>query len=388
MGYISKMDMEKDWKYPQPELVKEGNLSVSEHPPHTIAWQEYGNPKGEPVMFLHGGPGGGCAPFLSRFFDPERYRIILFDQRGCGKSRPSAADDNPSAALENNTSGHLIEDMETLRRELGIRGKMHLFGGSWGSTLAMAYAIEHPEHVQSLVMRGIFLCRKQDLDYFYQGNAATYENNPNDHSVPGAYLMYPEAWKRFVEVIPPEKRGDMVKAYAEIFARTPTNEAEHAEQTAAAKAWSVWEGVTSYLSQDLRNLGKFEEPDFAKAFARIENHYFMNGAFLGGAGEQNRDNNYILKNVGKLKDITIRIVHGRADQVCPLFQAEELVSALKNAGAKDVQYHITSAGHSMLERENCVALTRMMDELPKMRQVTPTPLADRAERTTGPAKRV
>ena len=385
MTYTSKMDIEKDWKYPQPKLVKEGNLSVSEHPPHTIAWQEYGNPKGEPVMFLHGGPGGGCAPFLARFFDPERYRIILLDQRGCGKSRPSAADNNPLPALENNTTGHLIGDMDALRSELGIRGKMHLFGGSWGSTLALAYAIEHPENVESMVLRGIFLCRKQDLDYFYQGNAATYEKNPNDHSVPGAYLMYPEAWKRFVEIIPPEKRGDMIKAYAAIFSHIPANDVEHARLTEAAKAWSVWEGVSSYLSQDLSDLGKFEEPEFAKAFARIENHYFMNGAFLGGkSGEPNRSNNYILEHADRIKDIPIRIVHGRADQVCPLFQAEELVEALKKADAKDMQYTITPAGHSMLELENCLALTRAMDELPRMRQIAPTPLTERAERPSGP----
>lgn len=369
MTAYSKMDMEKDWKYPQPPLNKSGMLRVSTQPPHEIAWEEYGNPKGEPVMFLHGGPGGACAPLLARFFAPERYRIILFDQRGCGKSKPSAADDDPRPALQANTTDDLIEDIGKLRKEVGITGKMHVFGGSWGATLALAYAEKHPNTVENLILRGIFLCRKQDLDYFYQGNAATFATRPHDHAVPGAYMFYPEAWERFVQVIPPEERGDMVKAYARIFARVPKNDAERAELLEAAKAWSVWEGVTSYLSQDLSNLGKFEEPEFAKAFAKIENHYFMNGGFLGGSGEANRTQNSILDNIEKIKDIPIHIVHGRFDQVCPLGQADSLVDALKKAGAKHVNYKIMPAGHSMMERENNKALTEIMDTLPKMNLV-------------------
>ncbi|MFO1243388.1 MAG: prolyl aminopeptidase [Rickettsiales bacterium] len=368
MTLFSRMDMERDWKYPQPSLIREGLLQVSEKPLHKIAWQEYGNPKGEAVVFIHGGPGGGCEPFMARFFNPDRYRIILFDQRGCGKSIPKASDDDPFPALQDNTTDHLISDVNQLRDELGINGKMHVFGGSWGSTLSLAYAIRHPEFVETLILRGIFLCRRKDLDYFYQGNAATYTENPYDTTLPGTYQRYPEPWKAYVETIAPEKRGDMVKAYAEIFARVPKNEAEHVEQMKAALAWSIWEGATSYLAQDLRTLSRFAEPEFAKAFARIENHYFMNGAFLGGSGEQNRDQNYILQNVDKIKDIPIYIVHGKFDEVCPRFQADELIAALVTAHATQLQYVFTIAGHSMLEYETHAKLVNIMDTLPLMKK--------------------
>jgi proline iminopeptidase len=365
MTYLSKID-DREWRYPQPALRASGHLRVSEAPRHDVYWAEYGNPAGEPVLFVHGGPGGSTKPALARFFDPERYRVVLFDQRGAGQSRPSAAGEDARPALTDNTTQHLIADMLALRKHLNITGKMHVFGGSWGSTLSLAYAIAHPDTVQTLILRGIFLCRQKDLDFFYQGNAATFAERPDDTSAPGTYQCYPEAWRPFVEVIPPHKRRDMVKAYAELFASTPSTDEEQARVTAAALAWSVWEGVTSYLAQDLSNLGSFAEPEFARAFARIENHYFMNGAFLGGHGEANRGQNFILENVRRIAHLPIHIVHGRYDLVCPLFQAEELVAALRAAGARAIDYRITAAGHSMQERENNRALTDIMDGLPRM----------------------
>jgi proline iminopeptidase len=366
MHYVSTVT-EKDWKYQQPVQCSNGWLQPSVVTLHKIYWEEYGNPKGEPVMFVHGGPGGGTAPVMARFFDPKRYRIILFDQRGCGKSTPNASDNNPTAALTDNTTAHLINDMQQLREALGITGKMHVFGGSWGSTLALAYAIAHPETVQTLILRGIFLCRRKDLDYFYQGNAAMYDKNPQDVSLPGTYQCYPEAWKNYVEAIEASERGDMIKAYAKLFAKNPANEKEAGQLVAAAKAWSVWEGITSYLAPEPSAVDKFADPDFAKAFARIENHYFMNGAFLSGIGEGNRNQNYILSNVDKIKNIPVHIVHGRYDLVCPLFQAEDLVAALRSVGASNIAYRITPASHSMMERENALALTDIMDTLPPMK---------------------
>lgn len=368
MTYLSKIT-ESDWKYPQGKANASGHLVVSDNPKHEMYWEEYGNPKGEPVLVVHGGPGGACDPSYARFFDPKRYRIVLFDQRGCGKSIPSASDADPKPALNANTTDDLIADMGKLREHLGINGKAHLFGGSWGSTLSLAYAVKHPETVASLNLRGIFLCRKPDIDFFYQGNAATYAENPRGLDIPGAYQAFPEPWKAFVEVIPPEKRGDMVKAYAEIFAAEPKTKAERDYQDKAAIAWSVWEGSTSNLSLGKVDLDKYADPAFAKAFAKIENHYFMNGGFLGGAGEKNRSQNYLLENAKVLKDIPISIVHGRYDQVCPLNQAEALVDALKAAGANGVDYRITPAGHSMMERETHRELTDIMDKLPKMSHV-------------------
>lgn len=361
---ISSKITEQEWKYPQSTANKSGLLQVSGQ--HQIYWEEHGNPQGEPVMVVHGGPGGASEPSYARYFDPKRYRIILFDQRGCGKSIPNASKD-PKAALAGNDTRSLIADMTRLRDELDITGKMHVFGGSWGSTLSMAYAIAHPETVETLILRGIFLGRRQDLEFFYQGNAAGYENNPYDTTLPGTYQVFPEAWKPFVEIIAPEKRGDMVKAYADIFAMTPKNERERKLQDEAAKTWSVWEGATSYLSQDTKDLGKFAEPEFAKAFAKIENHYFMNGCFLGGSGDTNRDNNYLLENIHKVKDIPVHIVQGRYDQVCPIFQAEELVAALKAAKTKSVDYQLTVAGHSMKDRATALALVEVMDNLPGMK---------------------
>jgi proline iminopeptidase len=350
---------DNDWKYPAISPNAEGQLDVSASPPHSLYWAEYGNPAGEPVIFVHGGPGGGTAPDMARFFNPARYRIILFDQRGCGKSIPTAAADDAAPALADNTTQHSIADIIKLRAALGITGKMHILGGSWGSTLALAYAIAHPDTVQTLILRGIFLCRRQDLDFFYQGNADDLSSTAKS----GAYMFFPKEWKAYVENVPPADRHDMVAAYARIFAESPATPEIRARQLASAIVWSVWEGVTSYL--EAGDTGHFADPAFAKAFARIENHYFMNGAFLGGSGEGNRDNNYIIENVYKIKHIPIYIVHGRYDIPCPLFQAEALVTALRAAGAEQVEYRITPAGHSMMEFENHRALTEFMDGLPR-----------------------
>ena len=357
MRTISSTARDDEWKYPEPdELISEGWLRVGSGP-HRIYWHEYGNPNGQPVLFLHGGPGGGTSPKQARFFNPQRYRIILFDQRGCGKSRPRVGDRIPDPALKDNTTSQLIHDVEALREHLGVHGPMHVFGGSWGSTLALAYAIRYPPHVKTLILRGIFLCRRKDLDYFYQGNAHIFDKNPLDTSIPGTYLFYPEAWRRFVEAIAPENRHDMVKAYSEIFENPG-----HPKLEEAASAWSVWEGSTSYLASD-KDSSSYSDPEFAKTFARIENHYFMNGAFLDGT---NRDNNYLLEHaavIAKAK-IPVYIVQGQFDQVCPRFQADELVAALKNADPEvKLRYVVTIAGHSQFDRETMHALTEIMDSL-------------------------
>ncbi len=364
--YTSKIsDADVAWKYALPVAPnREGYLPISKNSKHEIYYAEYGNPKGEPVIFLHGGPGGACDVKDTRFFDPNRYRIVLFDQRGCGKSKPNVAND-PENGLVDNDTPHLIADIEKLCEALSIRKKFHLFGGSWGSTLALAYAIEYPEKVQSLVLRGIFLVRAEDFDYFYQGNAVFYHGNPFDTKKSGAYIFFPEEWKEFVEIIPVEERGDMIKAYAEIFNKEPQDSQESEFQIHAIKAWTKWEGVTSYISQKLEDLGKFGDVEFAKAFALIENHYFMNGCFLGGkSGDAWRGNNFILENISRIIQIPIRIVQGRYDQVCPRFGADALAFELRKLGAQDVEYKITAAGHSRYERENVVAQTEFMDKMP------------------------
>ena len=358
MRDIVSIAEESDWKYTEPdEMTGQGWLPVGSG--HKIYWHEYGTLGGEPVMFLHGGPGGGTRPKQARFFNPRRYRIILFDQRGCGKSEPNAGDSDPKkarTALEHNTTPDLIKDIEALRKKLGIKQPMYVFGGSWGSTLSLAYAISHPESVKALILRGIFLCRRKDLDYFYQGNAATYRDHPDDTTIPGAYLVYPEAWKMFVEVIDHKERGDMVQAYSKIFQGPPGDRLEQ-----AARSWSVWEGVTSYLVPE-KDVSSYEDPQFAKMFAKIENNYFMNGCFLGGS--TNRDNNYLLDNIGKIAHLPIYIVQGRFDQVCPRFQADELVAALKKANPNvRLEYHLTTAGHSQYEKETMRSLTGIMDGL-------------------------
>jgi proline iminopeptidase len=355
MSHGSSVAKENDWKYPEPdEVVDQGWLEVpGSH--HRIYWHEYGTPEGTPVMFLHGGPGGGTKPKQARFFNPRRYRIILFDQRGCGKSTPNAGSDDPrlaQQALTANTVDDLVSDINLLRQHLNIAGKMHVFGGSWGSTLAMAYAIRHPENIGSLILRGIFLLRKKDLDYLYQGNAANYHQDPFDTTLSGAYIFYPEEWKRFVELIDVRERGDMVKAYGKIFSQPK----DAAELDRACAVWSRWEGSSSNLIAE-EDLSGHEDPGFARTFARIENHYFVEGGFPKAATERG----YLLENAGKFAHLDIHIVQGEFDQVCPRCQADELVAALKAANARRVEYVVTTAGHSQYDKETMKALTRIMD---------------------------
>lgn len=376
---------EQDYLYPASKPFHEDYLTLSntlpgeapaaEKPQHEMYYAEYGKPDGEPVFFIHGGPGGGCRPDYTRFFDPTRYRIILIDQRGCGKSRPNVATDGPEAGLAFNTTQHLVEDIDRLRRHLGFE-KIHVFGGSWGSTLSLAYAIAHPDHVQDLILRGIFLGSKADLDYMYQGNAATYHLDPKEITAPGTYLVYPEARKEFVEVIPVEKRGDMMAAYKAIFDKVPVTEEEKAYRLRAVRAWSVWEASISYLTPNHEAMESFGEENFALSFAQIEAHYFMNNLFMPP--------NYLLDNVGRITDIPIHIVHGRHDHVCPLMQAEQLVDALISHGVEPASYIKTTAGHSQLERETYLALSKIMGELPPMPgyspQVAAAPTIDKTDR--------
>lgn len=285
-----------------------GMLSVSGG--HQIYFEESGNPQGKPVIFLHGGPGGGTSPTYRRFFNPDIYRIILFDQRGCGKSLPFAS-------LENNTTWDLVADIEALREHFGIERWM-VFGGSWGSTLALTYAETHPERVTELVLRGIFLGRKKELAWFYQE---------------GASNVFPEFWEGYFNHIPPSERRNMIKAYY----KRLTSE-DPAVRLEAAKLWSVWEGATSKLFIDHELMSRNSNDDFATAFARIECHYFVNNCFF-------RSDNQLLEDVGRIRHIPCTIVQGRYDMVCPATSAHELSKAFPEA-----EFHVVAdAGHSMSE---------------------------------------
>lgn len=296
--------------YPPLEPYRTGRLAASHG--HELYFEESGNPQGKPVVFIHGGPGGGTEPKQRRFFDPSAYRIVLFDQRGCGQS-------TPFASLEHNTTWDLVSDLETLRRHLGLE-KWQLFGGSWGSTLALAYAQTHPERCSELVLRGIFLLRKWEIDWFYQD---------------GASHLFPDAWERYLAPIPEAERGDLVTAY---YRRLTSADAE--VRSAAARAWSMWEGRTSYLLPNESYLAKTGEEAFADAFARIECHYFINGGWLG-------NDRALLEptNVAKLRRIPGVIVQGRYDVVCPLESAWALHRAWPEAELRIVE----DAGHAAHE---------------------------------------
>jgi proline iminopeptidase len=294
--------------YPEIEPYQHGHLKVS--PVHEIYFEQSGNPHGRPVIFVHGGPGGGTEPFQRRFFDPATYRIILFDQRGAGKSRPYAS-------LEDNTTWHLVGDMERLREELGI-DRWLVFGGSWGSTLGLAYAETHPERVRGLILRGIFLVRPKEIRWFYQE---------------GASFLFPDAWEAYLEPIPPEERGDLVAAYY----RRLTSP-DPAVRARAARAWSVWEGTTSKLRPDPKLIARFGGDTFAEAFARIECHYFAHGSFLHHPEQ-------LLDDVDRIRHIPAVIVQGRYDVVCPMISAWELRQRWPEA-----EFHVVDdAGHSAME---------------------------------------
>lgn len=294
--------------FPPLEPYNKGMLKVSNI--HNLYWEECGNPEGRPVVFLHGGPGGGVAPDHRRFFDPKNYRIILFDQRGSGQS-------TPCAELRENTTWDLVKDIETIREMLKI-DKWVVFGGSWGSTLALAYAITHPEKVKALVLRGIFLCRPSEIEWFYQS---------------GASQIFPDYWDEYLKPIPENERHDMVTAY---YKRLTHQNVDIRLQ--AAKAWSKWEAATSRLLVDLKAVDEFDDPDFALSFARIECHYFTNNAFF-------ETNNWILENIAKIRHIPGVIVQGRYDVVCPARSAWELHKAWPEAKIMI----IADSGHAAAE---------------------------------------
>jgi proline iminopeptidase len=306
------------------EPYQRGRLQVSDV--HEIYFECCGNPKGKPVVVLHGGPGGGISPFLRRLHDPKLYNIILFDQRGCGRS-------TPFASLVDNTTWHLVEDIEVLRKHLGI-DRWQVFGGSWGSTLALAYAQRHMTQVLELVLRGIFTVRAREVRWFYQE---------------GASFLYPEAFARFVEPIPEVERADLVRAYHKRL--TGDNEAE---KLACAKAWSQWEGSTLSLLPDPARVENFGEPHFALAFAAIECHYFINGGFFDHDGA-------LLDGVDKIKHLPGAIIQGRYDVVTPPDTAYELAKLWPKA-----TFHmVPDAGHTAMEPGITDALIRATDSFVK-----------------------
>ncbi|MGM0593110.1 MAG: prolyl aminopeptidase [Pseudomonadota bacterium] len=301
-----------------PEIHPYVSHTIAVEPPHKLHVEECGNPHGIPVVFVHGGPGAGCEDYHRRFFDPDHYRIILFDQRGCGRS-------SPHASLENNTTQALVADLEVIREHLGI-DKWLLFGGSWGSTLSLVYAETHPERVSGLILRGIFLCRPHEIQWFYQQ---------------GASRLFPEYWQEYLAPIPEAERGDMVSAYYQRL-----NSDNEMERMAAAKAWSLWEGKSSTLRPSEAVVEHFGNPYTALSLARIECHYFKHDTFL--------EPNQILRDAARLKGIPGVIVHGRYDVVCPVENAWQLHQRWPEAELKI----IPDAGHSASEPGTVDALVQ------------------------------
>ncbi|AFM35170.1 prolyl aminopeptidase [Pseudomonas sp. NP21570] len=307
--------------YPEIKPYARHELAVEE--PHVLYVDESGSPDGLPVLFVHGGPGGGCDALSRRFFDPTLYRIITFDQRGCGRS-------TPHASLENNTTAHLIADMQRIREHLGI-DKWVLFGGSWGSTLSLAYAQRYPEHVHALILRGIFLCRPQDLAWFYQE---------------GASRLFPDYWQDFLSPIPLEERDDLMQAF---YRRLTGN--DQIAQMHAAKAWSCWEGRTATLRPNHNVVERFADAHRALSMARIECHYFVNQAFL--------EPDQLLRDMPKIAHLPGIIVHGRYDAICPLDNAWALHQAWPNSELQIIR----DAGHSAAELGITDALIRATGEI-------------------------
>lgn len=293
--------------YPEIEPTHTGRLDVGDG--HELYYEECGNPRGKPVVFLHGGPGAGCTPKMRRFFNPDVYRIVLFDQRGCGRS-------TPHASLEHNTTWDIVDDIEVLRAALGIK-RWQVFGGSWGSTLALAYAERHPQHVTELVLRGIFLGTEDEARWLYQR---------------GTSRLYPEAWQAFLKPIPKSERGDLIAAYY----RRLTGD-DPVARLAAAKAWSVWEGSTSQLVPSADVINAFGSDQMALALARIECHYFAHNCFL--------EDGQLLRDIGRVRGIPAILVHGRYDVLCPAETAWSLSQAWPEATLRIVP----DAGHSAFE---------------------------------------
>lgn len=306
--------------YPEITPYHTDKIKVSEI--HTVYFEECGNPNGRPVIFLHGGPGGGIQPSYRQYFNPEKWRIILLDQRGCGQS-------TPFAELRENTTLDLVADIETLRKHLDIE-KWAVFGGSWGSTLALTYGITHPESCTAFFLRGIFLLRKKEIDWFYQE---------------GCSKIFPDAWEEYLKPIPPSERGDLVQAY---YQRLTSPDATIRRE--AAKAWAIWEGSTSKLIPDDQMIEHYGEDNFAEAFARIECHYFTNKGFFP-------EDNFLLNNVRQIRHIPAVIVQGRYDVVCPAENAWDLHRAWPEAELKI----IPNAGHSLSEIGTTDALIEATD---------------------------
>ncbi len=287
---------------------------------HQIHVEQSGNPRGVPVIVLHGGPGGGCSPFMRRFFDPAHYRVVLFDQRGCGRSRPHAE-------VAANTTAHLIADIERLRRDLGI-GRAILFGGSWGATLALAYAQAHPDAVAALVLRGVFLGRRSELDWFYGGGVARF---------------FPDRWAEFVAPIPEAERGDLIGAYhRRLFS------GDRGQELRFALPWLIWENALAGLEIDCPG---HAPPDYARAFARLENHYFAHGCFL--------DEGQLLRERHLIEHVPAVIVQGRYDMVCPPQTAWDLADGWDRAEL----LLVPASGHALSEPRIAAELVRVMDEL-------------------------
>ncbi len=296
--------------FAETEPFDAGRLAVD--PPHSMYYEQYGNPAGKPALFVHGGPGGGTNPKMRQFFDPKKYRIVLFDQRGCGRS-------TPHASLENNTTWHLVADMERLREHLRI-DRWQVFGGSWGSTLALSYAQTHPEAVSELVLRGIFLLRKREIEWFYQD---------------GASRLFPDAWQHDLAPIPEAERGDLLGAYHK---RLTSSDID--VRVRAAKAWSLWEAATSTLRPNAAMQSSMGRDEFALAFARIECHYFVNGGFFTREDQ-------LLANVPRIRHLPAVIVQGRYDVVCPM----ETAWLLHQAWPEAELLIAPGSGHSAFEAE-------------------------------------
>ncbi|GGH94065.1 prolyl aminopeptidase [Pseudomonas fluvialis] len=316
--------------YPEIKPYARHALAVQE--PHILYVDESGSADGLPVLFVHGGPGAGCDALSRRFFDPALYRIVTFDQRGCGRS-------TPHACLEHNDTWALVEDMEHIRQQLGIE-RWVLFGGSWGSTLSLAYAQRHPERVQALILRGIFLCRPEDFRWFYQE---------------GASRLFPDYWQDYLAVLPPAERGDLMQAYYKRLTGS-----DEIAQMQAAKAWSCWEGRTASLRPNPQLVERFHER--ALSIARIECHYFVNQAFL--------EPDQLLRDMPRIAHLPGIIVHGRYDAVCPLDNAWALHQAWPGSELQIIR----DAGHAASEPGIADALVRAADSL--ARRLLDLPLED------------
>lgn len=320
MDHRSGQKRAVEYLYPPVDPFDQRVMDVGDG--HRIYVEQCGRPDGVPVFVFHGGPGGGCSPAMRRYFDPAVYRVILFDQRGCGRSRPHAS-------VEANTTWHLVADIEAIRAALGIE-RFIAFGGSWGATLALVYAITHPERVRHLVLRGVFLSTRAELDWFYGG---------------GAGAFYPDLWARFVAAVSEEERDDLIAAYhRRLFSGNLL------EETKAARVWAAWENALA----SVQSAGMFGESpaDYARAFARLENHYFVNAGFLESDG-------WIMANRGRIEHIPAVIVQGRYDMICPPVSASKLASGWAKADLRI----IPMAGHALSEPGISEALVAAMDTL-------------------------